>query len=44
MAHVRRLRSWALIALLMLGASGAKATVLPVIIIGTGLYTVSSTS
>ena len=33
-------RSWALIGLLMLGASGAKATVLPVIIIGTGLYCV----
>jgi hypothetical protein len=33
------LRSWALITLLMIGASGAKATVLPVIIVGTGLYT-----
>jgi len=34
------IRSWALIALLMIGASGAKATVLPVIIVGTGLYAV----
>ncbi len=34
------LRSWALIALLMIGASGAKATVLPVIIVGTGIYVV----
>ena len=34
------LRSWALIALLMIGASGAKATVLPVIIVGTGIYAV----
>lgn len=33
-------RSWALIALLMIGASGAKATVLPVIIVGTGMYVV----
>lgn len=32
--------SWVLIALLMVGASGAKATVLPVIITGTGLYAV----
>jgi len=32
------LRSWSLIALLMIGASGAKATVLPDIIVGTGLY------
>jgi hypothetical protein len=32
------MRSWALIALLMIGASGAKATVLPDIIVGTGLY------
>jgi len=32
------LASWALIALLMVGASGAKATVLPVIIAGLGLY------
>ncbi len=31
------LRSWALIALLMVGASGAKATILPVIIGGVGL-------
>jgi hypothetical protein len=30
--------AWALIALLMIGASGAKATVLPVIIVGAGLY------
>ncbi len=30
--------SWALLALLMIGASGAKATVLPVIIAGVGLY------
>ncbi|MGA7988071.1 MAG: hypothetical protein WCB51_06695 [Candidatus Dormiibacterota bacterium] len=34
------LRDWALISLLMIGASGAKATVLPVIIVGTGLYAV----
>ncbi len=34
------LRSWTLIALLMIGASGAKATVLPVIVVGAGLYTV----
>ncbi len=32
------MRSWMLIALLMIGASGAKATVLPVIIVGTGMY------
>jgi hypothetical protein len=32
------LRGWALVVLLMIGASGAKATVLPVIIAGTGLY------
>lgn len=32
------LGSWTLIALLMIGASGAKATVLPVVIAGTGLY------
>lgn len=32
------LGSWVLIALLMIGASGAKATILPVIITGTGLY------
>ena len=36
----RDLGSWALIALLMVGASGAKATVLPVVIVGTGLYLV----
>jgi hypothetical protein len=36
----RDLRDWALIALLMVGASGAKATVLPVIIVGTGLYVI----
>jgi hypothetical protein len=30
--------SWAVIALLMIGAAGTKATVLPVIITGTGLY------
>jgi hypothetical protein len=34
----RDIRDWALITLLMIGASGAKATVLPVIIVGTGLY------
>jgi hypothetical protein len=34
------LSSWGLIALLMIGASGAKATVLPVIIAGIGLYLV----
>jgi hypothetical protein len=34
------LRSWTLIALLMVGASGAKATILPVVITGTGLYLV----
>lgn len=33
----RDLGSWALIALLMIGASGAKATVLPVILVGTGI-------
>lgn len=32
------LRAWVLIALLMVGASGAKATILPIVIIGTGLY------
>lgn len=32
--------SWALIALLMIGASGAKATILPVIITGTGIFLV----
>jgi hypothetical protein len=36
----RDLGSWALIALLMVGASGAKATVLPVVVAGTGLYLV----
>jgi hypothetical protein len=30
--------AWTLIALLMIGASGAKATILPVVIAGTGLY------
>jgi hypothetical protein len=35
------LGSWVLIGLLMVGASGAKATVLPVIITGAGLYAVS---
>jgi hypothetical protein len=34
------LRSWILMALLMIGGSGAKATVLPVIVVGTGLYMV----
>ena len=34
------IRSWALIGLLMIGASGAKATVLPVILTGTVLYVV----
>jgi hypothetical protein len=34
------MRSWALIALLMIGASGAKATLLPVLIAGTGLFAV----
>jgi hypothetical protein len=34
------IRSWALIALLMIGASGAKATILPVVVVGTGLYAV----
>jgi hypothetical protein len=33
-------RAWTLIALLMVGASGAKATILPVVITGTGLYAV----
>lgn len=32
------LGSWAVIALIMVGASGAKATVLPVVITGVGLY------
>jgi hypothetical protein len=36
----RDIASWGLIALLMIGASGAKATILPVIIGGTGLYAV----
>jgi hypothetical protein len=36
----RGLGSWALIALLMIGGSGAKATILPVIIVGVGLYAV----
>jgi hypothetical protein len=31
-------RAWSLIALLMIGASGAKATILPVVITGTALY------
>jgi hypothetical protein len=30
--------AWALVALLMIGASGAKATILPVLLVGTGLY------
>jgi hypothetical protein len=33
-------RSWALIGLLMIGASGAKATILPVVVVGTGMYAV----
>ena len=32
------LGSWLLIALLMVGASGAKATILPVLLVGTGIY------
>jgi hypothetical protein len=36
----RDLGAWALIALLMIGGSGAKATVLPVAIVGSGLYLV----
>jgi hypothetical protein len=32
------LRAWVLIALLMVGASGAKATILPIVLAGTGLY------
>jgi hypothetical protein len=31
-------RSWLLITILMVGASGSKATILPVIVTGTGLY------
>jgi hypothetical protein len=34
------LAAWSLIALLMVGASGAKATILPVLLAGTCLYTV----
>ncbi len=34
------LRSWVLIAILMIGASGAKATILPDIIVGAAIYTV----
>ena len=34
------LGSWVVIALIMVGASGAKATVLPVVIAGVGLYSV----
>jgi hypothetical protein len=34
------LGAWMVIALIMVGASGAKATVLPVVIIGVGLYAV----
>ncbi len=34
----RDLGSWVLIALMMIGASGAKATILPVVIVGTGIY------
>ncbi len=34
------LSSWVLIALLLIGASGAKGTILPVIIVGLGLYLV----
>jgi hypothetical protein len=36
----RDMASWGLMALLMIGASGAKATILPVIIGGTGLFAV----
>ncbi len=32
--------SWVVIGLLMIGASGSKATILPVIVVGTGLYAV----
>ncbi len=35
------IRSWVLIGLLMIGASGAKATVLPVILTGTVIYVVA---
>ena len=36
----RDLGAWVIMALLMIGGSGAKATILPVIIVGTGLYAV----
>ena len=37
--HARAdLGAWLVIALLMIGASGAKATILPVLLMGTGLY------
>jgi hypothetical protein len=37
----RDIASWVLIALLMIGASGAKATVLPDIVVGAGLYVIA---
>ena len=36
--RARNVGSWILIALLMVGASGAKATILPVVVAGLGLY------
>jgi hypothetical protein len=34
------IRTWVVIVLLMIGASGSKATMLPVLLVGTGLYAV----
>jgi hypothetical protein len=34
------IRTWVVIGLLMIGASGSKATMLPVLLVGTGLYAV----
>jgi len=41
-SRARTVGSWILIALLMVGASGAKATILPVIIAGLGLYALTA--
>ncbi len=40
-SRARNVGSWSLIALLMAGASGAKATILPVVVAGLGLYTLT---
>ena len=41
-SRARNVGSWILIALLMAGASGAKATILPVVVAGLGLYALTA--